>query len=458
MANSGLRSYRARFAGYAAVYTLIVLAVLVAANWLANRHNKSVDLTSNQRFTLSDQTRKLVAGLQRDVTVIYFDRQDGFQSARDLLGRYSEINRRFRATFVDPTRNPQEARKYGVRMVPTTILQSGDRREDVRALTEVELTSALARVIKTGVRTVCFTAGWGERQLDDPSEASYSGIKELLERNNYKTEVVNLAEQTQFPPACTIVVVAGPRKDLPAAAVDLLKKHVESGGRAAFLLEPPLSVDKDSVSENAALSSVIASWGVTLNKDQVLDVSGVGSLYGLGPEVALASRYGTHPISRDLKGIATAFSIARSLEVKPGGQVSVETIVSSSPNSVATTQLSGKAREIDPEKGEKKSFPLAAAGTYRTGQPNKEGRFFVAGSAEWIANSVLRSGGNRDLFLNAMNWLSSDEDLISIRPKDPSDSRLELNRSQMQLIFLVSQFLIPLTIIAIGVMVWWRRR
>ncbi len=435
----GMRAYKTKFAGFAFAYTLLVLGILVAANWLANRHNKSVDLTSNQRFTLADQTRKLVGGLQQDVTVIYFDRQEGFQNARDLLGRYAEINRRFKATYIDPTRNPQEARKYGVRMAPTTIMVSGERREEVRSLSEVELTSALARVIKTGSRTVCFTSGWGERQLDDPSDASYSGLKEVLEKNNYKTETINLAEQTQIPAACSIVVAAGPRRDYPAPVVELFRKHVEGGGSAAFLMEPPLSVDQDSVSENAALSAVLAGWGVTLNKDQIFDISGVGSLYGLGPEVALASRYGTHPISRSLKGIATAFSIARSLEVKPTDKTSVETIVSSSPNSIATTQLSGKTREIDPEKGEKKSFALAAAGSYRTGEANKEGRFLVVGSAEWAANSVLRSGGNRDLFLNAMNWLSSDEDLISIRPKEPADRRLELSRSQMQTIFVVSQ-------------------
>ena len=87
-----------------------------------------------------------------------------------------------------------------------------------------------------------------------------------------------------------------------------------------------------------------------------------------------------------------------------------------------------------------------------------EGRFVVAGTSEFAANYALRYIGNRDLFLNMINWLSSDEDLISIRPKDPEDRRLELTRSQALLLKTTSQFVIPLAIILAGVFVWWRRR
>jgi ABC-type uncharacterized transport system involved in gliding motility auxiliary subunit len=159
-----------------------------------------------------------------------------------------------------------------------------------------------------------------------------------------------------------------------------------------------------------------------------------------------------------MKGTASAFAIVRSLEAKPGDKTSVEKIVSTSDNSFATTQLAGASRKVDTSKGEVKSYAVAAAGEYRTGQPNNNGRFVVVGSADWAANYVFRFAGNRDLFLNMMNWLSSDEDLISIRPKDPEDRRITVSRSQMMLLRTTSQFLIPLAVIVAGVLVWWRRR
>jgi ABC-type uncharacterized transport system involved in gliding motility auxiliary subunit len=87
-----------------------------------------------------------------------------------------------------------------------------------------------------------------------------------------------------------------------------------------------------------------------------------------------------------------------------------------------------------------------------------KGRVVVVGSSGWIANNYFRFNGNRDLFLNAMNWLSSDEDLISIRPKDPEDRRLTLSRRQISMLFWSSVVLLPLIVIGSGLTVWWRRR
>ena len=93
-----------------------------------------------------------------------------------------------------------------------------------------------------------------------------------------------------------------------------------------------------------------------------------------------------------------------------------------------------------------------------TGKENGNGRFVVVGSSRWVTNGFLRFNGNRDLFLNMINWLSSDEDLISIRPKEPTDNRLNMTARQMSVVEYTSVFMIPLLIIAAGVGVWWRRR
>ena len=82
---SFLKTRQTKFGAYATLYVLIVVAVLVMANWLANRHNKSVDTTANKRFSLSDQTHKIVTGLKQNVKIIYFDKTENFQRAKDLL-------------------------------------------------------------------------------------------------------------------------------------------------------------------------------------------------------------------------------------------------------------------------------------------------------------------------------------------------------------------------------------
>jgi ABC-type uncharacterized transport system involved in gliding motility auxiliary subunit len=87
-----------------------------------------------------------------------------------------------------------------------------------------------------------------------------------------------------------------------------------------------------------------------------------------------------------------------------------------------------------------------------------EARVVVVGSSRFTRNYALGRGGNRDLFLNMLNWLSSDEDLISIRPKDPENTPLNISQSQMKRLFLFSVIGLPLVIILFGIRVWWVRR
>lgn len=457
-----LKSRQARYGAFASTYILVVLAILVTVNFLANRYNKSYDSTSNKRYSLADQTIKVVSGLKADVEIAYFDETADFARAKDLLDRYDNLSPRLKVAYIDPFKKPAVAKQYGVTRTGTVILSTAGKREEARSVSEEEITSALIRLLKSGVKTVCFTAGAGEHSLEESDSPAYSSMKELIEKNNYKTDTINVLERPQIPEACTVVVVAGPRTDYPQPVVDALKNHVENGGRALFLLDPPLKTPKDSVSENAALAKALEDWGVKLNRDLILDTSGIGGLYGLGPETALGMHYETHPIVREMKRTATAFPIVRSMEPKPTDKSSVEKLVSTSKNSIAATNLNLASGALAMPKGEPQSYCVAAAGTYRTGKEKDgnavEGRFVVVGSSDFVANYALGFAGNRDLAMNMLNWLSSDEDLISIRPKDPEDRRIQLTRDQMRWVRAVSQFVIPLVVIALGVVVWWRRR
>lgn len=123
------------------------------------------------------------------------------------------------------------------------------------------------------------------------------------------------------------------------------------------------------------------------------------------------------------------------------------------------TNLSSDLSEKDISAGKVDSYAVAAAAEVRgEGGAGKTGRVVVTGSSGFAANAGLRYVGNRDLFMNMVNWLASDEDLISIRPKDPEDRRIQLSRMQMSMLRLTSQFVIPLAVIFAGVFVWWRRR
>lgn len=437
-------------------YSVVVIAILVIVNFFANRYNKSYDSTSNKQFTLSDQTIKIVKNLQQPLTITYWDQPTKFKTASDLLDRYKNLSPKLDVQYMDADKKRTQAIAAGVKTLGTIFVDYGAKHEEAKSLTEEEVTGAIVRALKGGERLACFALGSGEHSIDSAERSGYSGAKELLEKNNYKTQTLKMLEKVEIPKTCTIVVVAGPKHDYIQPEVDALKNYVEGGGHALFMLDPPLKFAKDETDPNDALDAVLAGWGVTVDKDLVLDTSGVGQIFGLGPEFPLVTSYESHPIVNTMKETPTGFPIARSLDVKNGDHTTVEKLFSTTENSFATTNLSSP--EIKQSPSDKKGpLVLGAAGTYN-GTGDIKGRFVVVGSSNWCSNSFLRFNGNRDLFLNIFNWLSADEDLISIRPREPEDRRLNMNARQVSMVFYTTVILIPMFIILAGVSVWWKRR
>jgi ABC-type uncharacterized transport system involved in gliding motility auxiliary subunit len=457
MQSEWMKTRQTKYTLYVTVYLLVIIAILGAANWLANQHNKSIDSTSNKKFSLSDQTVKVVTGLKQDVTITDYDKTSSFGTSRDLLDRYSNLSSKLHVVYLDPDKKPQVAKAAGIRSYGQIMVDSGTKKEEAKSLTEEEVTGALIRSLKSGERNVCFVSGSGEHSLEDSGRTGYSQAKEALEKSNYKTKTISLLKggpKPEVPADCTILVVAGPKYEYQQPAVDAIQAYVSNGGHALLMLDPALKMGKEDMQENEGLDKMLDSWGVTMDKDLALDTSGVGQIFGLSEVVPLVTTYESHPIVRDLKETATAFPLARTVDVKSGG--GAEKLLSTSDNSYATSNLSSAEIRIDPKKDKKGPLTLAAAGTVKAGP--KEGRFVAVGSSNWIANNILRFNGNRDLFLNMMNWLSSDEDLISIRPKEPEDRRLMLSRRQMSMIFSSSVIGLPLIVVVAGLMVWWKRR
>jgi ABC-type uncharacterized transport system involved in gliding motility auxiliary subunit len=453
-----LKARQTKYAAYAATYIAVVLAILTAGNVLANRYDKSFDATSNKRYSLSDQTIKIVKGLKQDATITYFDQTSRFQSAKDQLDLYANLTPKVRVEYVDPDKKPQLAREAGIKSYGTTVVQVGVNKQEAKSVTEEGITGAFIRVLKNKTRTVCFVTGSGEHQIDDSDRNGYSRLKDLLGKDNYEAKSINLLQKAEVPGDCTVLVVGGPSGDYQQPEVDAVEKYVQDGGRALFLLDPPLKMGRSEIADNDMLTGLLVKWGVTPDKDLILDMNPIGQLAGLGPEVALVTGYESHAIVREMKGSATGFPLSRSLDVKNGEKTTVEKLFSSSDSSLATNKLNSPNVDPNDPKNKKGPLTLAAAGTYNTGKENSQGRFVVVGSSGWAANRFLGFNGNRDFALNTINWLSSDEDLISIRPKEPEDRRITLTRAQMNWVRTISQFILPLIVVFAGVSVWWRRR
>lgn len=451
MATEFLKARQTKYGAFVALYLIVVLAVIGIGNYLADHHNKTVDVTANKQFTLSDETKKVAHNLKRPITIYYFDKSDNYDRARDLFDRYRNLSSNIRVDYVDPDRKPDIARIEGARAMGDIVVDNGEKKETAKGLTEEELTGALVRASKSGQKTVCFVEGEGEHTIGSTDRDGYSTIKDAIEKNNYKTNGISLIEKPEVPKSCAVVVVAGPKHDYLQPAIDALKKYVEGGGDVLFNFDPILNLPDGKTGDTPELAKLVSGWGITPTGDVVLDLSSASRLFGQSSPVV--GSYEHHPIVNVMQDNATVYPLATTLEVKSPA----EKLFSSTTDSFGLTNPKLPIQESELAKAKKGPFTLGAAATIGSG--SNAGRVVVVGSSNWMANNIMSAPiANRDLALNVLNWLTSDTDLISIRPKEPEDRRLHVTGSAVRVLFLTSVVFLPLIVIVSGFSVWWKRR
>ena len=247
MNNQWMKARQTKFWAYTTVYVLIVVAVVGGLNFLANRYNKSYDTTSSKKFTLSDQTIKIAKNLKQPVTITYWDQPTKFQAAQDLLDRYKNLSPKIDVEYMDTDKKRTQALAAGVKTLGTIFINVGNKQQEAKSLTEEEVTGAMVRALKGGERTACFLIGAGEHSSDDAEQNGYSAIKDALEKNNYKTQTLKMIPKPEIPASCTIAIIGGPQHEYLQPEADAIKNYVENGGRALFMLDPPLKFAKTDI-------------------------------------------------------------------------------------------------------------------------------------------------------------------------------------------------------------------
>ena len=465
-----------RYGGNTAVLVLVVLGILGALNYLVDRHSRRFDLTKNKRYSLSDQTRKVVQALKEDLKVTYFQRSADMSFGEDRMKQYQAVSPRIKVEFVDPLKNPAKTRELEVTAVPTLVVEYAGKKERISNDSEQDVTNAIIKVTRDKKKTVCFAEGEGEHDPEDSAERGYSSAKAALVKSQYEVKKVLLLREKQVPADCTELVVAGPAKDLLPPAIDAIRPYVKGGGKALLMLEPEIQ----ELTPN--LDALVKEWNLEVTRDIVVDVSGMGQLFGTGAFTPIAAQYPYHEITKDMRGFATAFHEARSVQAGKGNVEGVfaQNLLETTSSSWAETGFPLKDRvEMNaPPAGQDRPGPISlgaavtvrapspapspspspSPGEEKSEPPKPEGRVVVLGDSDFASNALLGFQGNQDFFLNVVAWLAQDPDLISIRPKEPDDQKMFLTTTQQRNVAYLSLLLLPGLFVVLGVYTWWRRR
>ena len=465
---TGLGRRSARFGINSAASVLFFIGILAFVNYLGAQHVKRVDTTSEKIYSLSDESTKVAQQINQDLHIRAFYPGGEYAPAKEVLDLFKTKNPRISYEFIDPDKQPAVAQRYQVTQYGelqnpmsgeavrygTLVLEMGDKTERIEkqseGLHEEDITNALLKLVKGEKKTIYFTQGHGEKNIDDSERSGYSTAKAGLEKENYVIKTVNLAEQAKVPDDASVVVMAGPKTDPFPNEMDSLDAYLNKGGSVYVMVDP---------SPAPSLSDFMKKWSIDVGNNIVLDASGLGRLFGAGPEIPLVTTYANHKITSGMKGVMTFFPLARSVKpaMNPPAGLSVETLFSSSERSWGETNMKSGEAKFDEATDLKGPVSLAVAAT-KDAANNKKARLVVFGDSDFASNSTYGLQGNGNLFLNTVSWLAQDESFISIRPKNPDDRRLTMTEAQGRLVSYVMLLLLPAGVLITGISVWTKRR
>jgi ABC-type uncharacterized transport system involved in gliding motility auxiliary subunit len=285
--------------GTSAVAILLAVALFLGINYLSSRHWARGDWTKTQIYSLSEQTRKILAGLKTPVRVTVFMTADArlYQSVRELLSRYQDASPKIEVEYLDPRRNyaraEQLVKEFGIRQ-STVVFRSGDRKKYVEedkladfdfaggpmgggAQTiksfkgEEAFTSAILAVTEQKQPKIVFTQGHGEAALDSGERGrGYADAKQLLERDNMTVATWSSLGKADLPADADVVVVAGPQTAWLEPETGALDKYLAGGGHALLMLDPVLP-GPGSPPADLGLKPVLDKYALKLGDDIVVD-------------------------------------------------------------------------------------------------------------------------------------------------------------------------------------------
>ena len=467
-----------KYGSHASLFTVIVLAVVCLLYSLALQHNQRFDVTQAKRFTLAEQSIKLVQSLQDPIKVIgfYSLAERDRETFTDLIKQYTQHTDKLSYEVIDPDRQPAVAKQYDITAYNTVVVEGNSKKEKISRVEESALTNAMLKVTRTTKKVVYFVTGHGEPALTESERTGYGIAKQALEEQNYTVQELVLARQAQVPDDAAVVIVAGPRRDLLESETEALDTYLRRGGHLFMMMDP------ETV---PGLVTFVKRYGIEVGNDVVIETNPLGRLVGGDYLMPVVMTYERHAITRELGNMMTMFPVVRSVQVAkelPQG-ITAQGLTMTSTESWAETDLKalqeGRPSKFDPDSDRLGPISIAVvatitpekkettAGSPESSEPPESGksaaghaaRLVVFGDSEFANNNLFSVQGNGNLFLNTVSWLAEEEDLIAIRPRKGGGSGpVMLTAAQAPMIFWLPVVLLPLGVLGSGAVVFLRRK
>lgn len=480
-----LNSRRFRQGSVATAITVIVVAVIIVFNMLvsalSSRYSLSLDLSADQIFGISEETKSFLASLNQDVDIYILTTEEKFTAngeyfiqANEVVKKYAKGSDHVKVSYVDMVKVPTFQNRFPDLNLNTAsvVVSSGDKAVDltvydlynvesnpyygtetiVSSKAEQAMTSAILKVTSDKVTRVTMLTGHNETEV--------TGLESLLELNNYEIVTQNLLTE-EIDPDAKIAVLCAPMRDLNEDELKKLDAYLDHSGELGRSL---LYFASDTQPELPNLSAFLADWGIEV-ADGVVFEGSLNRVMNFNMQIAIVD-YTEDDYSQTVRdnNLYTVSLYARPLYAlfESKGSISVEVPLWFSQTSgiippdaesdwqPAETDLSGPIPAL-----------IVATQTAYEGTEPHQSKVVACGSALTIDDSVISQAsiGNGEYFLRLINILAEREDVVSIQSKTIGGHELGMQSTgQAYLLALLLMIILPLTVLISGIVIWMRRR
>lgn len=458
-----------KLGGYSAAAGILAVMIAVVAVMIAEGLPSAytqLDISGKNLYSISNETKNIVKNIESDVEIYLLAQESEKDSIIDkMLQRYEGLSGKIKYSVKDPVKNPSFAKKYTSSEISqnSIIVVCGEKSKyidyydiyktdfDYETYTKTSefdgencVTSAISYVVSTETPQIYTLSGHGERQLDDSFE-------EMIHSRNIDVSELSLISEEEIPRDAECVIINEPQSDITENEAALLKAYADKGGDL-IVISGYTGEDKTNLNE------LMAYYGCELETDMIIEAD--SSKYIQGFNYYLLPSIKSHKITDPLRdeGYYVLTPMAVNIANSDNGRGNVNELLITSSRAYAKYDT---ANMDTLEKTDKDIEGIYTVGVVSTiGEGNSESKLLLVSATGFLTSKISQAvaGGNADLFINAVNWMTGKESGIAIHAKPLKNDVITVSDKAAGILSFVLIFLIPMAVVAVGIYVLRKRK
>lgn len=430
-----------------AVFVLLAIVITGLLMWLTQIYQIQWDMTRSGRNSLSEASIALLGKLDKPITITAFASNTGGQreAIKKFITGYRHYKDDISLEFVDPNTDPQRTRDAGIQFDGEMVINYENAKETLNRYSEEEMTNALTRLGHRGERWLLFIAGHGERSADRQANHDLSNWAEQLSKKGFKTRTFQMGESPLIPNNTTALILSAPQSRYLPGEVKAISKYIEQGGNLLWLGDP---------GKLQGLGPLSEQLGIEFQNGVIVDP--LSQIITGSATAVVVAKFPKHVITQNLNH-QILFPSATGLDFTKQGDWQGTPILDT--REAAWLEAGSIKGKLKFNKGRDIRGPITiGVAMTRKMNDSPEQRVVVLGDGDFLSNTYLLNGGNLDLGVSIINWISRDDNFVSIPTRTVVDANLALSGTEQTIIAAIFMFILPLGLIASGIVIWWRRR